>query len=290
MGEKSKPRGVKLGIARSEQGGLGLDEDVVMDKPIKSANKSNTTTTTATTTVAVVKTCNEVCSTKGCNSKGCANEKNLAEPKSLVQQKAAKAELTATLASKNGTVILPPKPRVEIPEKIPKGGEVKTTVSHPVAIREEIRDLPPFDPAYAEQYMVYAQQFSAYAQQFALYAQYCAQQGAIDQAKKQQEAAAASREEEFQKAHRKALKKGRPLPEKPGTQGKPLMITPYRHNWIISGAADGQEDTGPAGKTEEIGWWETLKNETYRLFWADTRGCGSLNIQNEKDKKQTGSS
>ncbi|CAD7949056.1 unnamed protein product [Amoebophrya sp. A120] len=137
---------------------------------------------------------------------------------------------------------------------------LKTTVANPQALLDEKRDMPSFDPKYAEQYMLYAQQYGAYSQQFAIFAQYCAQQGAVTAAKAQYEEAKKRQQEELKKVQKKAAKKGKPIPPDP-TAPKPMMITPYRHNWLLSGNSQAQPTT----------WWEHLKQEAGRLF--DPRSC-----------------
>lgn len=137
----------------------------------------------------------------------------------------------------------------------------RTTVTNPKSLFDEKREMPAFDPKYAEQYMLYAQQYGAYSQQFALYAQYCAQQGAVQAAKAEFEQAKKKQQEQLKKMQKKAAKKGKPIPPDP-SQPKPMMITPYRHNWLLSG---NSETTG------ETSWWEHLAREATRLF--DPRSC-----------------
>jgi len=170
----------------------------------------------------------------------------------------------------NGAVILP-KDEDEITlDQLPEALErkpfdqengLKTTVTNPKSLFDEKREMPAFDPKYAEQYMLYAQQYGAYSQQFALYAQYCAQQGAVQAAKAEFEQAKKKQQEQLKKMQKKAAKKGKPIPPDP-SQPKPMMITPYRHNWLLSG---NSETTG------ETSWWEHLAREATRLF--DPRSC-----------------
>lgn len=90
--------------------------------------------------------------------------------------------------------------------------------------------------------MVYAQQYAGYAQQFAQYAQFCAQQGAVQEARKQHEAKVTELHRETQAkiaaAEKLKGKKGKraraAVAEAERLKGsKPLMITPYRHNWYF---------------------------------------------------------
>merc|ERR1712008_543564 len=82
-------------------------------------------------------------------------------------------------------------------------------------------------PIEPEEYMFYAQQYAAISQQYAAYAQYYAQmapQGAAAAAAGPQQAnatmAGASAAVDHEAARRNT----------------PILVTPYRHNWLISGA------------------------------------------------------
>jgi len=202
----------------------------------------------------------------------------------------------------------------------PRQGGLKTTIHHPAALERERRDIPPCDPAYAEQYMMYAQQYAAYAQHFAMYAQYCAQQGqpqeppprqlnngpppvqsgqhksstqlhsiaeecgpqssccasegstcTQDPSKSEHASASQAQAKSGSSASQQvapktktqspqeAVAKAQPSKEavakaqpKAKEAPKPIMITPYRHNWLISGVHNEAEGDGEKTWTQEI--------------------------------------
>merc|ERR1712167_526455 len=128
-----------------------------------------------------------------------------------------------------------------------KTGGLRTTVNTPETLATEADTEAPLEP---EQYMYYAQQYAALAQQYAAYAQYCAQ--FAPQAAAAQAAAGGS------PGTSSSSSAGPPPPSAIATSSQgsgaasssqaqaqpkanPIMITPYRHNWLISGAhKDGQ--------------------------------------------------
>jgi len=64
------------------------------------------------------------------------------------------------------------------------------------------------------------------------------------------------------------FKKGKkPKDNGPVIGGAPIMITPYRHNWVLSSGESAKKTT----------WWAHLKNEFSRLTGGvscDLRSCG----------------
>jgi len=205
-------------------------------------------------------------------------------------------------------------------QKKPNGGGLKTTISHPSSLERERRDVPPCDPAYAEQYMMYAQQYAAYAQHFAMYAQYCAQLGQLTEEQQKLAAPMLSIAEEPSAPSTvapagcassscadsscgvpcpptaQAPASGTPAQPQPQTQGqiqsqpnavtkakakaqpknapKPIMITPYRHNWLISGdhveenkvdgdsKNDGDDEDKNKGEEDEKSWNDAIRRYT----------------------------
>lgn len=160
---------------------------------------------------------------------------------------------------------------------------------------EEAYNESLFKPEHAEQYMLYAQQYAAYAQQFAIYAQYCAQQGAMEDAKKQHETLKAEwdKKKETAMEQMKQTKKGRKLLEKvekqqkanPPGQAKPIMITPYRHNWVMS------SNTAVVEADKKPDWWSHVTTEIDRLMSLDERMCSGVpfldpDASNKKKKKK----
>jgi hypothetical protein len=157
-----------------------------------------------------------------------------------------------------------PKPEVK-PEDVPppkssfKKGGLRTTVNTPETLVSEADVEAPLEP---EQYMYYAQQYAALAQQYAAYAQYCAQFAP--------QAAAAQAAATGGSTPGASSSSGGPPPSAPSTvatsgqgaasssqqaqaqpKANPIMITPYRHNWLISGShKDGQG-----------AWLESLKGD-----------------------------
>merc|ERR1719215_810560 len=126
-----------------------------------------------------------------------------------------------------------------------KGGGLRTTVNTPKALVEEADVEGPVEP---EQYMYYAQQYAALAQQYAAYAQYCAQfapqaaaaaNGGGGGAAVPAAGSAAIANQPQQNQQNASSSSGSSSQQ--GQQPKqnapvPIMVTPYRHNWLISGA------------------------------------------------------
>jgi len=158
-----------------------------------------------------------------------------------------------------------------------KTGGLRTTVNTPKTLVTEADAEAPLE---AEQYMYYAQQYAALAQQYAAYAQYCAQfapQAAAAQAAASGSSPGAS-----------SSSSGGPPPPASGTvanasQGggattqaqpkagpTPIMITPYRHNWLISGSHNGNGS-----------WLESLKGDVKKsvqklgTYVGGNRACPS---------------
>lgn len=153
-------------------------------------------------------------------------------------------------------------------EKLPpamsvyREGRLRTTVNTPECLVSEADVEAPLEP---EQYMYYAQQYAALAQQYAAYAQYCAQfapQAAAEQAARNGGASSGAGTPNV------AASSGAPSPssvqatsgqQSGGASGQqaqqkntPIMITPYRHNWLISGShRNGQEGA----------WLDGMKND-----------------------------
>lgn len=170
----------------------------------------------------------------------------------------------------------------------PKAGMLRTTVQNPSALERERRDVPPCDPAYAEQYMVYAQQYAAYAQHFAMYAQFCAQGGrpAIAPSPQPQAQACsgsccppsasgsqggapcAPSASSGSAPASQQVEKAKSQPQ-PKNAPKPIMVTPYRHNWLISGAQSDKQDSGS--------WAEQFRKITgfdFGRIMTQSRTCG----------------
>ena len=109
-------------------GGLGLDS------PVKQASSSS-------------------CSSSSCCG-GTNPVRTLEAPKSPIKLK------SACHANPDGTLQLPvdDTPKPPLPEAKPESdervGSLRTTVTDPAALHAEGRDMPPFDPAYAEQYLI----------------------------------------------------------------------------------------------------------------------------------------
>jgi len=130
-----------------------------------------------------------------------------------------------------------------------KSGGLRTTVNTPKALVEEA-DVE--EEMQAEQYMYHAQQYAALAQQYAAYAQYCAQfapQVAAAQAAAAGSSPGASSSSSggpppqamvasSQSSGAASSSSQEKAPAQPKSQ--PIMITPYRHNWLIAGGKDGK--------------------------------------------------
>jgi hypothetical protein len=144
-----------------------------------------------------------------------------------------------------------------------KEGRLRTTVNTPETL---VTEADVEEPLQAEQYMYYAQQYAALAQQYAAYAQYCAQfapQVAAAQAAAQgsdsgSATGAAPSSSGVPATASSAVattsQGGATSSQGAAAQPKanPIMITPYRHNWLISGSHSG-------GK--EGAWLEGLKGD-----------------------------
>jgi len=88
-----------------------------------------------------------------------------------------------------------------------------------------------------------------------------------------------ARKAEYEKACRKATKKGKTPPTAPPGLGQQagganqIMITPYRHNWLISGTEAGETADSGAGPgslqtNSSSTWYGFLAKEFNRLFWG----------------------
>lgn len=110
--------------------------------------------------------------------------------------------------------------RKDLPPRLDtyREGHLKTTVNTPEALILEAEEDEVLDP---EQYMMFAQQYAALAQQYAAYAQYCAQYAP-------QAGASSSGSGSGQQ--------GQQQPQQQQQRNAPIMVTPYRHNWLISGS------------------------------------------------------
>lgn len=132
-------------------------------------------------------------------------------------------------------------------------GRLRTTVNTPECLVSEADVEEPLQP---DQYMHYAQQYAALAQQYAAYAQYCAQfapQAAAAQAGQQAASSAPGSSPGTASASSGGPPPAASTAVAASGQGasssqaqaqpkaNPIMITPYRHNWLISGShKDGQ--------------------------------------------------
>jgi len=170
-----------------------------------------------------------------------------------------------------GEVTLPPA------KSTYKQGGLRTTVNTPECLVSEADAEAPLEP---EQYMYYAQQYAALAQQYAAYAQYCAQfapqAGAAPGGDAPGSAVAAA-----------PGASGDPSASSSGSQQQqapkntPIMVTPYRHNWLISGA----HRTGEKGA-----WLQGLKSDVNKTVVAMSRymgtGCRSCTPGPPSDNSQ----
>jgi len=152
-------------------------------------------------------------------------------------------------------IVVPPK-RADY-----KTGLLRTTVNTPESLVSEADVEVPMEP---EQYMYYAQQYATLAQQYAAYAQYCAQyapQAAAMAAQAQggsqgvpatapgalAPAASNGGSAKAASSTTVATSSTGPPGGASGSQAKPpantpIMVTPYRHNWLISGAHNGEKN------------------------------------------------
>lgn len=112
-----------------------------------------------------------------------------------------------------------------------KQGGLRTTVNTPECLVTEADAEAPLDP---QDYMFYAQQYAALAQQYAAYAQYCAQFAPQPGEAGGAGGAALSSSGGGAPAPVATAASSSQSAEAP--KNTPIMITPYRHNWLISGA------------------------------------------------------
>jgi len=164
---------------------------------------------------------------------------------------------------------------VEPPCEIPaarstyKEGGLRTTVNSPETLVTEADVEGPVEP---EQYMYYAQQYAALAQQYAAYAQYCAQ--FAPQAAESSSSSGASPPQAIAGQGTKgqapvATKSGGAGEQKEAQKNTPILVTPYRHNWLISGNHRGDK---------EGAWYDGLKGDvvkTMRVLGRYVGGCRS---------------
>jgi len=184
-----------------------------------------------------------------------------------------------------------------------KSGGLRTTVNTPVALVQEA-DMEEGPPD-ADQYMYYAQQYAQVAQQYAAYAQFCAQYADQvkmgDMTAEQQQALMAQQQQQMRQMQQPQQVAQQPRPQpassssssgsqqvapqpasssgsqqvapQPGGQqaaaqqkNTPIMVTPYRHNWLISG---NHRSGGPDGA-----WWNGIKDDFRSAAAAITRTMG----------------
>lgn len=141
-------------------------------------------------------------------------------------------------------------------------GRLRTTVNTPETLVTEADMEEVLEP---EQYMYYAQQYATLAQQYAAYAQYCAQfapqaagGGGASCPGPAAGSGAVSPAEQGSSAAQQAPK------------NTPIMVTPYRHNWLISGAHRGGGGDGA--------WLSGLKSDVKKSVAVLQRyvgGCRS---------------
>lgn len=139
-----------------------------------------------------------------------------------------------------------------------KQGGLRTTVNTPETLVTEADEGDEMDP---EQYMYYAQQYAALAQQYAAYAQYCAQYAPQAQAaagQKQMPAPTSTAVAQQQQQQQQAAQQGQ-------QKNTPIMVTPYRHNWLISGSHRGNQDGA---------WYEAIKGDLVKTFGTLSRYVG----------------
>lgn len=163
-----------------------------------------------------------------------------------------------------GDVIHAGKPKTDVvvpPAKSTyKQGGLRTTVNTPETLVTEADEGDEMDP---EQYMYYAQQYAALAQQYAAYAQYCAQYAP------QAQAAAAAAGQKQMPPTTTAVAQQQQQQQQAAQQGQqkntPIMVTPYRHNWLISGSHRGNQDGA---------WYEAIKGDLLKTFGTLSRYVG----------------
>lgn len=155
-----------------------------------------------------------------------------------------------------------------------KKGGLRTTVNTPECLVSEADVDAPLEP---EHYMFYAQQYAALAQQYAAYAQYCAQyapQAAAAATAADSGAAAVVAQKPGgvpvggAAAASTSVAKSGAEAEAPQQKGPgPIMITPYRHNWLISGSHKGEKENDTA-------WADELKGDIRKAFVVVGRAFG----------------
>lgn len=229
--ETESPSNVKGSAAKQKtcaQGGLDLDaDDMQMPTSLPRAMAPGDTLTPGEDTLQVGK----------CKGSG----------KGKVPGKQEVPHATKTDASEENDNWLRPKEE-DIPEQKStyKTGGLRTTVNTPETLVTEAdaeEDLQP------EQYMYYAQQYAALAQQYAAYAQYCAQfapqaaGGGGDAAAQGAQAQQSSASAPSSSAAPGAVSTQQQQKEQT-QKNTPIMVTPYRHNWLISGNHRGENEKG----------------------------------------------
>mmetsp|Transcript_58959 Transcript_58959/g.140762 ORF Transcript_58959/g.140762 Transcript_58959/m.140762 type:complete len:432 (+) Transcript_58959:58-1353(+) len=163
--------------------------------------------------------------------------------------------------------------KVDLPPAVHKykEGRLRTTVNTPETLVTEADPEPPLEP---EQYMFYAQQYAALAQQYAAYAQYCAQYapqaataaaiagggmppGQLPPAMVPPGASQAAPSSAVATAPSGNGNGGDAAAAPQSGQGQPknmpIMVTPYRHNWLISGSHRNSDKDGT--------WYDGIKGD-----------------------------
>ncbi|CAE7827429.1 pks3 [Symbiodinium microadriaticum] len=146
-------------------------------------------------------------------------------------------------------------------------GGLRTTVNTPETLVTEVEAEEAIEP---EHYMYYAQQYAALAQQYAAYAQYCAQfapqaqQAAAGGAEGGQGAATATPANKAAVAHAPQQQQQQQQ-QQAQQKNTPIMVTPYRHNWLISGSHRGNQDGA---------WYDAIKGDIIKTFGVVSRFVG----------------
>eukprot|EP00931_Biecheleriopsis_adriatica_P029731 TRINITY_DN17602_c0_g1_i1.p1 TRINITY_DN17602_c0_g1~~TRINITY_DN17602_c0_g1_i1.p1 ORF type:complete len:329 (-),score=79.29 TRINITY_DN17602_c0_g1_i1:96-1082(-) len=154
---------------------------------------------------------------------------------------------------------------LEVPEARHKykSGGLRTTVNTPETL---VTEADPEEVVEPEQYMYYAQQYAALAQQYAAYAQYCAQfapqAAAASEGPPARQPAQGSGPAEGQGSTVASQSQQSQAQQK----NTPIMITPYRHNWLISGNHRGNQ---------EGNWYDGLKGELAKTLTTVGSTVGS---------------
>lgn len=175
------------------------------------------------------------------------------------------------------------------PENLPppkskyRSGGLRTTVNTPTTLVTEadVEDGP-LEP---EHYMYYAQQYAALAQQYAAYAQYCAQfappEGEPGATPAATPSAAQPGDGAVASSQAPASGSGESGGAREAPKNVPIMVTPYRHKWLISGSH--RED----GET----WYNGFKGDVIKSVrtlggYVGCRSCAFSNIANGNECKQ----